>query len=263
MGDPANRPATSDPEAERRLVAELDDLGARLRETTATAAHEPRIRQLAATARDAGPTAPLFRLRPLPGTPRDRIVASVAALVLGIPFGAAGLAVAGVALPGPAVSAFEALGIELPNQTDDASEQTDDAGEPRSDSPRTADERDSNRSDPAASGAGDDPSAKRVAGEAGAAVGDQGKPPAASDAGSSAGGHSPGSAGGGRPDGAPSSVAGPPEDAPDGPPAQTPSAPPAGTPGAPSDVPQAAPAPGADTESGGEAPAGVDAVADR
>jgi hypothetical protein len=51
------------------------------------------------------------------------LVARIAIAVAAIPALFAGLAVAGVKLPGPADSAFESVGIELPNQEADGDEQ--------------------------------------------------------------------------------------------------------------------------------------------
>ena len=68
-------------------------------------------------------------LRPLsrPARPRRRLamVARVAVAVATIPLLFAGLAFAGVGLPGPADDAFESLGVELPNQAADTDDDTE------------------------------------------------------------------------------------------------------------------------------------------
>jgi hypothetical protein len=70
-----------------------------------------------------------------PGRPRSRrgLVARVAIAVALIPLLLAGLAVAGVTVPSPARSAFDRIGIHLPNQPKDKAE--DDASGPGSQPP--------------------------------------------------------------------------------------------------------------------------------
>ena len=72
------------------------------------------------TAQDASRTTRL-RSRGARTRPRRRLalVARVAVAVATVPFLFAGLAFAGVTLPAPADSAFESLGLELPNQATD------------------------------------------------------------------------------------------------------------------------------------------------
>jgi hypothetical protein len=78
------------------------------------------VPRLAETARASAPTSPV---PPPAGTVRTRrrraIVGRVAIAIASIPLLFAGLAFAGVSLPGSADSAFETAGIELPNQAAD------------------------------------------------------------------------------------------------------------------------------------------------
>lgn len=62
-------------------------------------------------------TAPRGGRRRRPFVGRKRTALAVAALALALPFGTAGLAAAGVALPAALQDPFERLGIELPNQS--------------------------------------------------------------------------------------------------------------------------------------------------
>jgi hypothetical protein len=85
------------------------------------------VRRLAETARlraasraTTRPARPIFRSR-------RRLVAQVAVAVALVPALLAGLAFAGVTLPGPADSAFDSLGVSLPNQRDDDGADGDDA----------------------------------------------------------------------------------------------------------------------------------------
>jgi hypothetical protein len=73
--------------------------------------------------------------------PRRRrlaLAARIAFAVALLPLLSAGLAVAGVTLPGPAQSAFERVGIELPNQAG-GGEATDDDGDGGTDDPEADD----------------------------------------------------------------------------------------------------------------------------
>lgn len=85
------------------------------------------VPMLAEAARSAGAEASVRPRR------RLALAARVAFAVALLPLFSAGLAVAGVSLPGPAQSAFERVGIELPNQagsgnqTDDDTDETGDA----------------------------------------------------------------------------------------------------------------------------------------
>lgn len=63
--------------------------------------------------------------------PVRRIALALAALAVSLPILATGLAFAGVSLPGAAGSAFERVGIELPNQGESRSDVGSAGGEPR------------------------------------------------------------------------------------------------------------------------------------
>jgi hypothetical protein len=87
---------------------------------------------LAETARESapaveGPTERIALRSTEPARPRRRLalVARVAVAVAAVPFLFAGLAFAGVTLPGPADDAFEKLGIDLPNQAADEDDDTE------------------------------------------------------------------------------------------------------------------------------------------
>lgn len=76
------------------------------------------VARLAGVARESASPPPVAE--PSVGRrPRFALAARVAVAVASIPFLFAGLAYAGVDLPGPADSAFEKVGIELPNQAAD------------------------------------------------------------------------------------------------------------------------------------------------
>ena len=78
------------------------------------------IARLAETARaSAGTTQEHRPVRPARPRRRLALVARVAVAVATVPLLFAGLAFAGVNLPGPADEAFESVGVELPNQTAD------------------------------------------------------------------------------------------------------------------------------------------------
>jgi hypothetical protein len=74
-----------------------------------------RLAEEARIARAEHPTATVRVARPRRTL---RLAAEAAVAVALVPLAGAGLAVAGVNLPGPAQSAFEKVGIELPNQAD-------------------------------------------------------------------------------------------------------------------------------------------------
>jgi hypothetical protein len=91
----------------------------RLASTARSATLEAETRQT----RRAATTAPVAR------RPRSRraLVARVGIAVALIPLVLAGLAVAGVTVPSPARSAFDSIGIDLPNQPDDRGDQGESA----------------------------------------------------------------------------------------------------------------------------------------
>lgn len=88
------------------------------------------VPRLAEAARASAPavTAPVATRAPAPRR-RLGLAARIAFAVALLPLLSAGLAVAGVKLPGPAQSAFESIGIELPNQADDAAQNPNRGGE--------------------------------------------------------------------------------------------------------------------------------------
>lgn len=116
-------PASSDPQ--------LEELAAFVRSLTATVPVTPpdpdpaliaRLAQTAAAGSgDARPSAPPAPRR----RSRFALVARLGVVAASLLVLTAGLAVAGVNLPGPAQDAFEKIGIELPNQTDDAADASD------------------------------------------------------------------------------------------------------------------------------------------
>jgi hypothetical protein len=112
--------------------AELATFARSLRETMLVepdpAASAALIGRLAATARASASTAPSAApaRRVARRRPRLPIVARIAVAAALLPLLMAGLAAAGVTLPGPAQSAFEGVGIELPNQS--GTDQSDDDG---------------------------------------------------------------------------------------------------------------------------------------
>ncbi len=228
-----------DPDRQRTIAA----LRERLREPPARQVRERQLERIVAEARSAaaGP-----RPARLPGLSSRRVRAAVAtgAVVIGLPAAAAGLATAGVKLPEPAVSVFEAIGVTLPNQA----ASSDDQQEGRSASPGDRDGTDQRRPDrvpdiPAAQPTPGPGSASPGQGNAAGAPADPrspGAPPAP-------GGGADGS--GGPPEGTPSgpseatpsgpseaTPSGPPASTPSGPPASTPSGPPEGTPSGPSEA---------------------------
>jgi hypothetical protein len=99
------------------------------------------VPRLAATARASTVEAETRSMRPLTATtavasirPRSRraLVARVAIAVAAIPLLFAGLAVAGVTVPSPARSAFDAVGITLPNQPSQKSDKSEQGANPKS-----------------------------------------------------------------------------------------------------------------------------------
>ncbi len=98
------------------------------------AAMAVRLAEVARVARGEQPVIPVA----IPhGRRRLRLAAQAALAVLLVPLAGAGLAVAGVNLPGPAQSAFEKVGIELPNQADPAGDEpaTEPAGQQGGEAP--------------------------------------------------------------------------------------------------------------------------------
>jgi hypothetical protein len=88
----------------------------------------PELAAAAATGeRAAARSAPAVRVAPIPRRrPRFAIAARIAFAVALLPALFAGMAVAGVSLPQAAQDAFEAVGVELPNQDDSSSTGGDD-----------------------------------------------------------------------------------------------------------------------------------------
>jgi hypothetical protein len=118
----AGRGIEGDPEA-GDLAGLVDDVRATHLRPVAQDTRERHLAAMAQTARltpstDPLPSVPARRsLRSL--MPRNRfaaITAAIAATTVTIGLGSAGLAVAGVNLPDPASTAFERLGLSLPNQ---------------------------------------------------------------------------------------------------------------------------------------------------
>ena len=94
--------ATPDPALTRRVVPELAVAAAAGPRATAESAQASRV-----------------RIKPIPRRrPRFAMAARIAFAVALLPALFAGMAVAGVKLPGPAQDVFEAAGVELPNQDD-------------------------------------------------------------------------------------------------------------------------------------------------
>jgi hypothetical protein len=99
-------------------------------EPPSPAAEESHLTRMAAADADSrvAATKPTPSAGPVPASPlvpaRVRLAALLAALVLALPVMFAGLALAGVRLPDAIDSAFESVGIDLPNQS------PDDDGEP-------------------------------------------------------------------------------------------------------------------------------------
>jgi hypothetical protein len=82
----------------------------------------PRLAQIARSARIEAEQARGRRTSPrAPRRPRLALLARVGIAVALVPLLLAGLAVAGVTVPDPARSAFETIGVELPNQPDESS----------------------------------------------------------------------------------------------------------------------------------------------
>jgi hypothetical protein len=100
---------------------ELESFMEAVRETVPEqpdSAFEPElIRRLAETARLGGTAEAFTRPAPVFGS-RRALIAKTAVAVAVIPVALAGLAFAGVNLPDPARSAFESVGVSLPNQSD-------------------------------------------------------------------------------------------------------------------------------------------------
>jgi hypothetical protein len=101
------------PEMEAELVA-------RLAETA----------RLSAASRVAPPARPIFRSR-------RRLVTKLAVAMAMVPAALAGLAFAGVTLPGPANAALESVGVNLPNQ-EDGDDEDGGAAEPASGQPSSS-----------------------------------------------------------------------------------------------------------------------------
>jgi hypothetical protein len=80
------------------------------------------VSRLAATAAEGAPTAPMKKVsrRPRFGIPARRLPLRVALVAGALTVSTAGLAVAGVKLPGPVDDGFSKVGIDLPNQAKDS-----------------------------------------------------------------------------------------------------------------------------------------------
>jgi hypothetical protein len=81
----------------------------------------PRLAQIARSASIEAEQARGRRNSPRTRRPRLALLARVGIAVALVPLLLAGLAVAGVTVPDPARSAFETIGVELPNQPDESS----------------------------------------------------------------------------------------------------------------------------------------------
>lgn len=128
-----NRPNPEDGE----LAAFAQSLRATLVSSTPPgdrAAMAVRLAEQARIARAEQPAIPVT----IPRRPRRlRLAAQAAVAVVLVPLAGAGLAAAGVKLPGAAQSAFEKVGIELPNQAEPARDEpaTDPAGQQGGEAP--------------------------------------------------------------------------------------------------------------------------------
>ena len=167
--------ADKNPDLERILgrsddsVGAGDELAAFAHALRATCRVEPRS-ELGARhlAEISAATAAAAQAQPRPerrAAPTRRLALTLAALALSVPVLATGLAFAGVALPGPAHSAFERIGIELPNQGESAAEA------PPSDSTEPAD----GANDPAHESTGTEASQERRNGAHGREVSRHGR----------------------------------------------------------------------------------------
>lgn len=120
-------------EMETRRDSFYDDF-ARAARTALVSAPDPErtatlVPMLAETARASTIEAESAAVTARPARRRGiRLAAQIAFAVALIPVLFAGLAVAGVKLPGPAQDAFESLGITLPNQDSDTGRTSDDGG---------------------------------------------------------------------------------------------------------------------------------------
>lgn len=221
MGD--ERPTGATPGTGSRLRV----IGAALREPPAEALRERQLGQLVAATRQASGHRGVIP-QPLPA--RRTVATATASLLAGLPLATAGLATAGVSLPQPAVSAFRAVGIELPNQAQDGDREREVRGGERRDRSRQA------GSERTREGAGS-PAAGGDARPGAMPTPSRGQPspdgpPAGTPGGKpqgTPGGPQQGSSGG-VPQGTPS---GPPPGIQSGPPQGAPSGPPPGLPGAP------------------------------
>jgi hypothetical protein len=142
----------SDAEADRLLAgdsnggdpeARIGEIAAFLRMTRTALLEQPPpeieadlVRRVAETARLRAASPATRSARPIFRS-RRRLVAKLAVATALVPAVLAGLAFAGVTLPGPADSAFDSVGVNLPNQEDDDADGGSAAAEPASSSKGT------------------------------------------------------------------------------------------------------------------------------
>lgn len=191
----------------------ISAIGERLRAEPRAETRERHLDAIVTEARAVAERAPEPRRATLPakvwGRPRARLAVKLATIAVAVPLTAAGMALAGWKLPEPAVSAFDAIGVTLPNQ---AGDEVEVEGKPE----RSAGETD--RRGTRGEGRGEDSSPAQAGGHK----------PAGSPT------EAPGSGRTGKRDEAPTGTpSGSPEGKPGGPPAGAPSGPPEGEPAGP------------------------------